>query len=491
MRHDEAECFVETQGMEVLRRLLQAYHDVRGQGFTVGPVVGADGVARTQRRTRGRALETVLGGVQVRREVVSAPGVTSLMPHDAALNLPPEKYSLEVQRRTAWQAARVSFDEAVEGVALGTAAHVPKRQVEQLTVRAAEDFEGFYKQKQAAAAAAPPTETGPILALSSDGKGIAMRRKDLREATRKARDAKSPRLQRRLAKGEKRQQKRMATVGAVYTAQPFVRTPDDVVGDLKPVHDVEKARPRRPRPEHKRVFASVEHDAEDVVDEVFQEAASRDPQRTKRWVGLVDGNETQLAAFAFCAKHYGVALTIIIDVIHVIEYLWKAGCAFLGEGESATEAWVQERLLEILRGNSSQVAAGMRRSATSRGLTGQRRKAVDKCADYLLKYRKYLHYDEYLAAGLPIATGVIEGACRHLVNDRLGITGARWSLAGAEAVLRLRALRSSGDFDEYWAFHRQAELQRNHLDSYANAKPPAVTQPSRLGHLRLCAEVSA
>jgi hypothetical protein len=131
---------------------------------------------------------------------------------------------------------------------------------------------------------------------------------------------------------------------------------------------------------------------------------------------------------------------------------------------------VEERLSRILFGDSSQVAAGMRRSATLRGLTKRRRKTVDACANYLLGHTRYLRYDRYLAAGLPIATGVVEGACRHLIADRMDLTGARWSLAGAEAVLRLRALRSSGDFDEYWRFHERCEYERNHASRYQGGK---------------------
>jgi len=135
---------------------------------------------------------------------------------------------------------------------------------------------------------------------------------------------------------------------------------------------------------------------------------------------------------------------------------------------------VSRRLLEILRGHSSRVAGGIRRSATLRGLSLVEREAADKCCGYLLKYGPYLRYDPCLAAGTPIATGVIEGACRHLVKDRMELTGARWSLAGAEAVLRLRALRTSGDFDEYWQFHEVREYERNHVAQYADGKVPAV-----------------
>ena len=124
--------------------------------------------------------------------------------------------------------------------------------------------------------------------------------------------------------------------------------------------------------------------------------------------------------------------------------------------------------------------AGIRSSATRRGLSVPERQAVDDCARYLLNHKAYLRYHEHLAAGFQLATGVIEGVCRHLVKDRMDVTGARWSLAGAEAVLRLRALRANGDFEEYWRFHEQQEYRRNHADRYADRQ--VVTLQGR--HLR-------
>jgi hypothetical protein len=114
----------------------------------------------------------------------------------------------------------------------------------------------------------------------------------------------------------------------------------------------------------------------------------------------------------------------------------------------------------------SAVAGGMRRSATLRGFSAKEREAVDECAEYLLNYKDMLKYDEYLAAGLPIATGVIEGACRHLINDRMAITGARWGLQRAEAILKLRSLKSSGDSEAYWSFYKDQTLKRNHASRY-------------------------
>jgi hypothetical protein len=161
--------------------------------------------------------------------------------------------------------------------------------------------------------------------------------------------------------------------------------------------------------------------------------------------------------------------------------------AFFREGEKAAQQWVDAHLLEVLRGKASQVAGAIRRSATLRGLTGAKRKAVDTCANYLLKYKQFLRYDEYLAAGLPIATGVAEGACRYLVKDRLEVTGARWSVKGAEAVLKLRSLKASDDFEAYWRFHLKQEHQRHHAPLYAELSGAASssTMPSNSGHLRV------
>ena len=169
---------------------------------------------------------------------------------------------------------------------------------------------------------------------------------------------------------------------------------------------------------------------------------------------------------------------MVLDIIHVIEYVWKAAHVFHRERSPDLEYWVWTRVQRILEGKASKVAAAMRRAATVAGLANDTRKPVDTCADYLLKYAPYLHYDRYLAAGYPIATGVIEGACRYLVRDRMELTGARWRLVGAEAVLKLRALRASGDFDAYWDFHDAREYERNHAQRYADGKAPPVTEPS-------------
>ena len=470
MTHSELERELEEKGRELLRTLLQAHLDTRGSGEASEPVVDASGEERKTKRLHERDLATVFGTVEVRRLGYGAEGADSLHPLDGELNLPRELYSHELRRRAAEEVAKGSYDEAVATLARYTGSAVPKRQVEELVVRAAQDFDAFYAQKST-----QPEASGSLLVLSFDGKGVAMRREDLRPATRKAAEKCQHRLSKRLSKGEKRNAKRMATVAAVYTVAPFVRTPEQVAGTLAPIHIVDPQ--KRPRPEAKRVWASLEKEPEKVIEQAFVEANRRDPERNKRWVALVDGDPHQLRLLHSIQRRHGVELTVVLDLIHVVEYLWKAAFVFCAEATRELEDWVSERLLKILQGRACDVAAGIRRSATLRGLDPKQREAADTAADYLLRHTAYLRYHQYLAAGLPIATGVIEGACRHLVKDRMELAGARWGLAGAEAVLRLRALRSSGDFDDYWRFHEAQEHQRNHAALYTPQKVPATRKP--------------
>jgi hypothetical protein len=475
------------RGREVLRTLLQSFFDSRTKDRPLGPVVGQEGTERTHRRPEvGRDLQTQTGPVIVERESFGKPGHGSLRPLDAALNLPPTLYSLPLGKLVAEQVAHTSFEQAQTTVEKQTGVTIGLRQMEEEAQRAAVDFQAFYEQRQqkplpSGSSRPLRSHTGGLLILSADGKGVVMRTHDLREETRKKAEAAAKEKKRRLSPGEKRDRKRMAEVAAVYTIEPLVRTSADIVREGRAVQDATRV---RPKPENKRVWASLTQGIDEVIAEQFEEADWRDPERRKRWVALVDGNKTQIAAYEREAKERGIELFLLVDIIHVLEYLWKAALPLHRGARDEAERWVTDHLLALLEGDSRNVAAGLRRSATLRGLSAKERVAVDDCADYLRDYAPYLRYAEALAAGFPIATGVIEGACRHLVQDRMDITGARWCLASAEAVLRLRALQSSGDWEEYWRFHEQKEYERNHAARYANQKPPVMTSPGK-SRLRL------
>jgi len=184
-----------------------------------------------------------------------------------------------------------------------------------------------------------------------------------------------------------------------------------------------------------------------------------------RWAQ--DGNNHQIDRITKEAKARGVKVKILVDLVHVLEYLWSAVWCFFEEGDPDAETWVQEKALAVLDGKAGIVAAAIRRKATCLGLDHDQRAKADRAADYLHNKAPYLDYPTALESGWPIATGVIEGACRHLVKDRMDLTGARWGLHGAEAILKLRAIRSNGDFDRYWEYHLAQERHRNHDSRYA------------------------
>jgi hypothetical protein len=450
LEHGDVESLIAREGNELLRRLMQGYLDQRAEAEEpLEKAVGADGQERRYGRARSRDLMTVFGEVAVRRLGYSGAGLDSVFPLDEALNLPPDQYSQGLRRKVGLEVAKGSFDEAVTAIQEGTGAKVPKRQTEQLSRAVSVDFDEFYASQPMGAG------TG-LLVMSVDGKGVVMRHQDLREATRKAAEKSKRKRKTRLSRGEKRNRKRMATVASVYEVDPYPRTAEQIMG-------LDEQETIRSKVRNKRVWASLRQSPAEVIEALFAEAERRDPQHERTWLVLVDGQETQLGEVEAAMARHRADTVVLQDFVHALEYLWKAAYCFHADGTEEAEAWVQAHALALLQGKVSEVAAGMRRSVTRKGLSQEARAPVDKCADYLLKNKSRFDYATALAKGWPIATGIIEGACRHLVKDRMDLTGARWSLDGAEAVLRLRALRASGDFEDYIAFHRRQERQRNYV----------------------------
>jgi hypothetical protein len=340
---------------------------------------------------------------------------------------------------------------------------IGKRQVEALAAAAAVDVADFY-----AAGRPEPAGADMLLVLTCDGKGVVMRPEALREATAKAAATGRHKLATRLSPGEKNGRKRMAELACVYDAAPAPRTPADVIA--RPPAAGRRRGERAPGPvaTGKWLTASVTDDIGQVIAAAFDEATRRDPDHQRTWMVLVDGNRTQIEAITTEARRRKVDVHIVLDFIHVLEYLWKAAWSFFDKADPDAETWVANQALKILHGNAGQVAAGIRRRATRYGYSTTERAGADAAANYLTTKNPYLAYDHALAQGWPIATGVIEGACRHLVKDRMDLTGARWGLTGAEAILTLRALVTNGDFDDYWTYHLHKEHQRVHASRYLN-----------------------
>jgi hypothetical protein len=470
-RHTEVIGELREGGAEVQRRLMQGWLDrLLEQERAERPSWALPEGSRV--RERERLLELEFGRVCVRRHGITLSGEKEAkFPMDGRLNLPPEIYALTLREQVAHAAVDASFDRSVARVDQSTAGHVPKRQAEQQVIRAATDFETFYETRTPPANDALSVEA--LQVMSSDGKGVTMRPEALRDATRKAAEeanADAIRGDPMAERKARRSDKRMAVVTAVWEQEPHVRKASEVLERLHRDPEGRKRRPRSdkaPRPQNKRVAASLAKTYAEGVAAMFDEAQRRNPKGERRNVALLDGDEKQLEYVEAEAQSRQMSVTVVLDLLHVIHYLWTIALLLCGGARTEADGWVSHILAQLLTRHPLDVVATIRQTATNRGLTGADREALDDAVEYLRKNSLYIHYAQFLAEGLPIATGVIEGACRHLVQDRMGITGARWGLPVAEAVLKLRAIRTSGDWDGYWRFHLDREHARNH--PYARA----------------------
>jgi hypothetical protein len=464
LTHDQLEDMIGTRGLEVMRQMLQDHLDLRSiREPQHKEVIDANGIAhRRIEKDHERLLTTVFGTVRVTRIAYRALGAPNLHPLDAALNLPAGRASHGIRRQAAIEAVRGSFDDARAAIARCCGVGIGKENLEHLVVAAARDIDAYYRRN-------PPsrTEAHIPLALSFDGKGIVMRTADLREQTRKmAEDKGGPAMKTRLASGEKLGRKRMAVLGAVWDTPAAPRGIDDVITDPDAPPDPDRQRADGPKARNKWLTASVADTVADVVSAAFDQAEDRDPGHDRTWVVLVDGAEPQIAQIQAEAQVRKVEIHIVCDLIHVLEYLWKAAWCFHNTPGPDVEAFVARHARTILTGASGQVIDDLHAAAKTAALPDDKLITIEKVCTYLQNKQQYLRYDTALERGWPIATGIIEGACRHLVKDRLDITGARWSLTGAEAVLKLRALIANGDFDAYFLWHLKQEHHRTHQARY-------------------------
>lgn len=460
------EQFIAGTGREVLRQALQDHLDARAaEEQRLPEVTGADQVPRRRAEPgHTRLLSTTLGQVEVTRIAYRKPGVSNLHPADARLALPEGRYSFPLQEAVIHETVTGALRQARDGLDRILGARVGTRQLMQITTGAAQDVRDFYPQHSVPAPAARPSgEAGPrdLLVLSIDATGINMIDSGLRE-TPPGRDHGPQPPSAQLSCRERTGRTRMAVVTAVYDAAPAVRGPADIM----PTGAIERAG-RRPGPKavNREVDASIIDSTAPMTTRLFDRAQQRDPQHLRRWIVLVDGNNHQIDRINAEAHAHGVRINLILDFVHVLEYLWKAA-EDLHPTQPGRAAFIARTARDLLEHHPARVIADLTSQHEALAQAGTPASGLKRCIDYLTAKQPYLIYRIALAMGWPIATGVIEGTCRYLVKDRLAITGARWSLPGAEAVLLLRAVITNGDFPTYWKFHLEKEHQRTHTSRY-------------------------
>jgi hypothetical protein len=436
--------------------LLAAFVASSGQG-DVGPTLTLPGERPSDPPrvwpkldpSRSRPYLSIFGEISITRACYGQ-GRVEATPLDARLHLPRRQYSYLLQQ---WLGAFVideAHAEAIKKLETILGLGMSVKASEDLNREQASDVEPFQNHL----ATPDPTEEGPILVVTADCKGVPLVRSALGPEAAPAAPLPTAANPRR-GKGQKANKKRMAAVGAVYTIEPFARTADEVIDEVMR----KKAAERRPRPAHKRVRADLLVGKVALFLWLADEVIRRRPQGSEPLVFLSDGERALHDRQGEFLPEHAIC---ILDLFHVMERLWKAAWCFFDEAAQKREAqqWVEKELRMLLEGKVRYVISGLNQMKTKRGLKGARRKTIEEVAGYFQRNRDRMKYDEYLAKGYPIGSGVVEGACRHLVKDRLERTGMRWRPEGAQSMLDLRATYLNEEWVPFWAYHIEQEDER-------------------------------
>lgn len=388
---------------------------------------------------RPTTYRSVFGKLTFARHAFSAPGQPMAYPLDARLSLPAACYSDLLREWAAYGSTDAAYRETQTLLERILGQRLSVQALETSLASDAADVAAFWERPTDPTAPAP---LGTIVVAQADGKGVP-----IVLPPRAARPA-------RRGQGHPPDAKREAVVTALYTIAPYPRTPQEVVAALLREADL-PPRPARPRPVGKELRATL--DGKDAaLARLAQRVAQRDHPAIQHRVALTDGAE----ALQQRMLSHLPGFTLVLDIIHASEYLWDAANAVLGERHPERTAWMRRHLELVLTGQTATVIAALEDAAGWPPLTASQQEVVRKAVGYYRRNLPYMRYDEYLARGWPIGTGVVEGACGHLVKDRLEQAGMRWTTAGAQAVLDLRAVRLTGDWDAYWQFQRQHQHQR-------------------------------
>jgi len=412
----------------------------KGTGDKGEMLTMADGtILKKQQQLCKKDYYSVFGKIPIPRTCYRAKAKPAIMPLDLEANLPKQCYSYLLQEYMSMLGLQDPFEKSAQILHKLLGANVYSNRFEAVSRNSCMSYDQYYKAK-----VLPDADSeGAISVCGFDGVGVPLIKSE------------AAKIIARPGKGQKRLKKKEAMVGVSYTIDPNVRTPEQVARNLVYPEQSQDRPNKENRAKNIRRLASLERSKEEVVHEIITDNRNRNPENKKPLVVVMDG---ALCLWATIMAYLGVSSFIgILDIIHVVEYLWKAANTLYGEESPLGRRWVYDNLHLILKGRVGRVIVKLKRMAKAEELKKNTRNVLKDCIRYFENHSQWMAYDEYLRAGYPIGSGVVESSCGHTVKDRMEGTGRRWSTEGAESVLLLRSVSTSGDWDQYWNFHMQLE----------------------------------
>ena len=423
---------------QVLRmgyQLLRLFVMRRAETESHAPLVKSDKTVLPYHSQKGCDYFSIFGKLRFERAYFYAWGGSGECPLDETLSLPERCYSDLLMESAELLGVEEAYSKGLRVVARLLGLNLSELVLETGVAEHSQTVKAYYHQK----AAFPRAEEGSILVAQADGKGVPLVRREIDVKVRRG-------------KGDKKTQKKEAIATAVYTIDPYLRTPEEVVQAL--FKKKEEPSAERPAPCHKQIFASLKG-KEQALKRLATWVQYREGEHIRQRVALTDGAEPLQKQMLACLPGF----PLVLDIIHAVEYLWKAGTALYGETDPYRAEWVEAQTLQLLSSHTDQVIQLLEDKAAALPHNSQAARALHSVSNYFQRNQSYMDYAEYLLRGWPIGTGVIEGTCRHLVKDRMELSGMRWTIAGAGALLALRAVNENGDWEDFHQFRRARQHQ--------------------------------
>ena len=397
-------------------------------------------VSAARGRTGSRKYFSIFGKVTVSRYLYHTEKET-FAPLDILLNLPERCYSYFLSEMINLLNIKGAYSEGIGFVKRFFGLQISVSASETISGESSSCCETYYESRDISEDSAESDDKKDYTAVSFDGKGIPMIKKEAVKITG------------RQGKGQKRQKKKESLVGVKYEIDANIRSADEVAKNLVYPEKKEENQDNKKdiKAQNIRYIASIAKPKKDVMKEIYEEVKNKDFSSTPL-LCLMDGSP-YLWDYLKTVFTEITNKICILDIIHVLEYIWIIAHIMYKEGSDNAKKYVFEKLKLISEGNiASYIMELQTEMQSGRWKKKSHQEKFEKVITYFKNHSQYMKYDEYLLKGYPIGTGVIESACGHLVKDRMELSGARWGIDGAESVLRLRSVVKSGDWDEYWNF---------------------------------------